>query len=64
VDSLTRRYGTECGNDIYGYFVSKLFLDVNWRKRFIGRLVHHFVTNVELVTLEEFSQPLIRYGAG
>lgn len=63
LDSLKRRYATECGNDVYGYFVSKLFSDGNWRKRFIGRLVHHFVTNIELVTLEEFAEPLVRYRA-
>lgn len=63
LDVLKKRYPNECGNDVYGYFVSKLFSDRNWRKRFIGRLVHHFVTNLELVTLDQFTQPLIRYRA-
>lgn len=63
LDSLKRRYADECGNDVYDYFVSKLFSGGAWRKRFIGRLVHHFVTNVELVTLEEFEEPLVRYRA-
>jgi dGTPase len=48
---------------VYGYFVSKLFSGGNWRKRSIGRLVHHLVTNIELVTLEEFAEPLVRYRA-
>jgi dGTPase len=63
LDALKRRYPSECGNDVYGYFVSKLFSGGNWRKRFIGRLVHHLVTNIELVTLEEFAGPLVRYRA-
>lgn len=63
LDSLKRRYGKECGNDVYDYFVSRLFSGGDWRKRFIGRLVHHFLTNVELVTLEEFEEPLVRYRA-
>ncbi len=63
LDALKLRYPEECGNDVYGYFASKLFSGSNWRKRFIGRLVHHFVTNIELVTLEEFAEPLVRYRA-
>jgi dGTPase len=63
LDALKRKYPGECGNDVYGYFVSKLFSGGNWRKRFIGRLVHHFVTSVELVTLKEFAEPLVRYRA-
>jgi dGTPase len=60
LDALKRRYPSECGNDVYGYFISKLFSGSNWRKRSIGRLVHHLVTNIELVTLEEFAEPLVR----
>ena len=63
LDCLNWRYGEECGNDVYEYFVSRLFSGGDWRKRFIGRLVDHFVTNVELVTLEEFEEPLVRYRA-
>ncbi|WFU23719.1 anti-phage deoxyguanosine triphosphatase [Bradyrhizobium sp. CB1717] len=63
LEALKLKYGEECGNDVYGYFVSKLFSGGNWRKRFIGRLVHHFVTNVEIVTLEQFAEPLVRYRA-
>lgn len=63
LDALKRRYGSECGNDVYDYFVSNLFSGGGWRKRFIGRLVHHFMTSVELVTLDEFEEPLVRYRA-
>ncbi|MCP1842131.1 dGTPase [Bradyrhizobium sp. USDA 4524] len=63
LDALKKKYPDECGNDVYGCFVSKLFSDGNQRKRFIGRLVHHFVTNVELLTLDQFAEPLIRYRA-
>ncbi|TFV40594.1 dNTP triphosphohydrolase [Bradyrhizobium frederickii] len=63
LESLKLKYDKECGNDVYGYFVSKLFSGGNWRKRFIGRLVHHFVTNIEIVALGQFVEPLIRYRA-
>ncbi|MEY9120492.1 hypothetical protein [Bradyrhizobium yuanmingense] len=41
LDLLKTRYPEECGNDVYDYFVSRLFAESNWRKRFIGRLVQH-----------------------
>lgn len=33
LDSLKRRYGKECGNDVYDYFVSRLFSGGDWRKQ-------------------------------
>ncbi|HGG63978.1 MAG TPA: hypothetical protein ENK34_05310 [Rhodobacteraceae bacterium] len=33
------------------------------RKRFISRLVHHFITAIEYDEYEQFSEPLIRYRA-
>jgi dGTPase len=63
LDALKKKYPAECGNDVYSHFVGKLFSDSKERKHFISRLVHHFLTNIELLTLEEFSEPLIRYRA-
>jgi dGTPase len=63
LDALKKKYPSECGNDVYGHFVSKLFSDSRERKHFISRLVHHFVTNIELLTLDQFSEPLIKYRA-
>jgi dGTPase len=63
LDHLKRTYPKECGNDVYGYFVSKLFGSSKERKHFISRLVHHFVTNIELYTIEHLQEPLIRFRA-
>jgi dGTPase len=60
---LKERYPEECGNDVYDYFTSKLFGHGNERKHFISRLVHHFIINVEIRTLEELQEPLVRYRA-
>jgi dGTPase len=57
------KYASEFGNDVYDRFVSQLFGSSKDRKHFISRLVHHFVTNVEIETAEELEEPLIRYRA-
>jgi dGTPase len=63
LESLKAKYPTECGNDVYNHFVLQLFAGSKPRKHFISRLVHHFVTNVELTEIESFTAPLIRYRA-
>ncbi len=64
LDVLRSRYKTEGHNDPYGSLVDNLFRrDGHARKRFIGRLVHHFVTNAQIETLSQFSEPLIRFKA-
>jgi dGTPase len=63
LEHLKHAYSKECGNDVYGYFVSKLFGRGNERKHFISRLVHHFVTNIEVHTVDELTEPLIRFRA-
>lgn len=63
LDALKTKYPKESANDVYGHFVGMLFSDSNLRKRMISRLVHHFITNVELVELGGFVEPLIRYRA-
>jgi dGTPase len=63
LDVLKQKYSKECGNDVYGHFVSSVFGDGKDRKHFISRLVHHFVTNVENNTVEPFEHPLVRFRA-
>jgi dGTPase len=63
VDDLKRTYGQQCGNDPYEYFLSQLFGTGKERKHTISRLVHYFVTNIEVSAIEELQEPLIRYRA-
>jgi dGTPase len=63
LSNLKHKYASEFGNDVYDRFVSQLFGSSKDRKHFISRLVHHFVTNVEIETAEELEEPLIRYRA-
>lgn len=51
------------GYDPYDNFVSQLFGVGKDRKRLIGRLVNHFITHVEINTVEELQEPLVRYRA-
>lgn len=63
LDALKTKYPGESGNNVYDHFVTSLFGDSAVRKRFIGRLVHHFLTNVVIDTVAEFAEPLVRYRA-
>jgi dGTPase len=63
LDMLKARYPDEFGNHVYGGFVQALFGEGGRRKRFISRMVHHFITACRIDTLEEFEEPLIRYRA-
>jgi dGTPase len=63
IDYLKRTYGQQCGNDAYEYCVSQLFGTGKERKHTISRLVHYFVTNIEVSAVEELREPLIRYRA-
>lgn len=63
LEVLKTKYPDEIGNDAYGRVVSALFGGSRTRKRFISRLVHHFVTGIAFVEYEQFSEPLIRYRA-
>jgi dGTPase len=63
LENLKQKYPTEFKNDVYDQFVSHLFGSSKDRKHFISRLVHHFVTNIEIETVEELEEPLIRYRA-
>jgi dGTPase len=63
LDALKDKYSEDFGNDVYGSFVDGLFGEGGRRKRFIGRLVHHFITACHIDTIEQFDEPLIRYRA-
>jgi hypothetical protein len=57
LDLLKKRYPNECGNDVHGYFISRLLGTSKERKHVISRLVHHFVRNIDIETLENFDEP-------
>src|SRR6202000_180463 len=60
---LKEKYPDECGNDVYEWFIAALFGDGGRRNRFIGRMVHHFITHTRIETVEQFEESLIRYKA-
>lgn len=64
LDALKAKYPGESGNNVYDEFVRKLFADGSSRKRYISRIVHHLITNVEISTVEGFLEPLLRFRAG
>ena len=53
LDYHKQKYPTEGDNDVYDYFISKLFGSSNERKHFINRLVYYFVTNVRIETIDD-----------
>lgn len=61
LEAIKDKYPEESENDVYGKMVEGLFGHSATRKRFISRLVHHFMTAIGFVELEQFSEPLIRY---
>jgi dGTPase len=61
LDALKAKYPDESANDVFSHMVDGLFGGPASRKRFIGRLVHHFLTAVEYVEYREFEEPLLRY---
>ncbi|NWK99057.1 dGTPase [Sphingobium lactosutens] len=61
LDALKEKYPGESANDVFSLMLNGLFGGAASRKRFIGRLVHHFLTAVEYVENETFSEPLLRY---
>lgn len=64
LDALKAKYPGESANDVMRQFVDGLYGGENSRKRFIGRLVHHFLTAVHYVEMEEFDAPLLRWRVG
>ena len=63
LNSLKEKYPEEFGNNVYEGFLDRLFGAGDTRKRCIGRMVHHLITNCVIETREEFDEPLVRYRA-
>lgn len=61
LDALKAKYPDESANDVFSRMVDGLFSGPATRKRYISRLVHHFITAIEYVELPEFCEPLLRY---
>ncbi|MDT0510166.1 anti-phage deoxyguanosine triphosphatase [Novosphingobium sp. MMS21-SN21R] len=61
LDALKAKYPDESENDVFAQLIDGLFGGAASRKRFIGRLVHHFLTAVEFVEVPEFAEPFLRW---
>jgi len=61
LDALKEKYPDESANNVFADMVDGLFADSRTRKRFISRLVHHFITAAEYREHAEFEEPLVRY---
>lgn len=63
LDALKAKYPNETENDVFSHMVDGLFGDSGSRKHFISRLVFHFITAVEYVDHQEFTELLVRFRA-
>lgn len=67
VDALKHKYPNEYGNvsdnKVRELFIEMLFSGSDGRKHCISRLVHHFMTAIEIEERDEFATPLLRYRA-
>lgn len=63
LDGLKARYPGESQNNVYEAMVEGLFGDGGTRKRFIGRMVFHMISNARIEEAEGFEEPLLRYRA-
>jgi dGTPase len=61
LDALKEKYPGESANDVFARMLDGLFGDEGTRKRFIGRLVHHFITAIGYVEEADFAEPLLRH---
>jgi dGTPase len=61
LDALKAKYPDESENDVFSHMVEGLFAGSGTRKRFISRLVHHFITAAEFEEHNAFAEPLVRY---
>lgn len=60
ITAMRENYPHELG-DRYEAMVQALFGDGKSRKRYISRMVHHFLTAVRIEERQEFESPLLRY---
>jgi len=63
IAAMQDKYPGESGNDVFTRTVDGLFGDAGIRKRFVSRLVHHFITAVQYCEVPEFEEPLLRFRA-
>ncbi|WP_232494244.1 anti-phage deoxyguanosine triphosphatase [Novosphingobium kaempferiae] len=61
LDALKEKYPGESENDVFSHMVEGLFGGANTRKRFVSRLVHHFLTGATFVEKKGFREPLLRW---
>lgn len=60
LDKYREKY-SKGGNDVYSEFVTRLFSDSGGRKHQINRMVHHFVTNIEVYEEKGFATGLLKH---
>lgn len=63
LDYLGGKYGSEYGNAKHDTLAKKLFGPGNERKHQINRILNFIITNVEIVEVEGFTEPRLRYRA-
>jgi dGTPase len=63
LDALKARYPGESQNNVYEAMVEGLFGDGGTRKRFIGRMVFHMISNAAIEEAPGFEEPLLRWRA-
>ncbi len=63
IEELKKRYPDENEDTVFSRMVDGLFGESGQRKRYIGRLVHHFIAGVQYDERTEFTEPLLRYRA-
>jgi len=63
LDSLKAKYPGESSNNVYDIMVKALFSNGKLRKRYIGRFVHHLMTNIVIRSVDNLDEPLIKYRA-
>lgn len=61
LDVLKEKYSHEFKNDVYEGFVEAMMGEPGRRKRFVNRLVHHFITHCFIETDDAFEDLLLRY---
>lgn len=64
LEALKSRYPGESQNNVYELMIQGLFGDAGTRKRFIGRLVFHFIGKTRIEEHARFEAPLLRYRIG
>ncbi|MGF7156596.1 anti-phage deoxyguanosine triphosphatase [Novosphingobium gossypii] len=61
LNALKEKYPGESENDVLSRMLDGLFGDANTRKRFISRMVHHFLTGSTFTDVTPFTEPLLRW---